>query len=211
MALPIDTIENILNGKGKVRFNGANAYNPYGSGYAASPHHKAYPNHILCSHAIGANELTLFGLPENQTQGATAINIAYMGDWFTFGKVPPAPAYVYSDGFAGCSFYLFRTMRNDIFAIHASRETGKVCDPTEYFGQMGCRLLWTWHSLDVLSVQQKLSGRFSAVLCCIDLHAAYCYALVLKGQIVEGVQEKTVIMDWRRYASRPSPPPPSKG
>ena len=209
MALPMAAIEQILTTKGRIKYDQTNVSHPYESGYAGSKHHKAYSNHVLCSSQVGVNELVLRGLPQG-TPGATAINIAYMGDWFTFGKIA-APAYIYSDGFAGCSFYLYRSPKGEIWGVHASRELGKVCDPTDYFGQMGFPLLWAWHSLDQLGTQQLLAGHFSAVLCCVDLDLAYCYALSLKGQTVESIQERTVIVSWRNYTSRPSPAPVSKG
>lgn len=208
MALPIDTIEKILTNKGFIRFSPGDYAMPYDSGLPDDRLNRAAANHWMCTSRIGVNDIALRAVDHNN-MSADAVNVAYVGDFFTFGRLR-GPGYIYSDGFAGCSFYLYRSPTGEAWGVHASRERGKVCDPTHFFNQRGFKLIWQWNSIGKLTDQQLLGGHFSAVLCCIDLDTVYAYALTMKGQQVAGIRDGSRIVSWTTFSRPPMTPPPSR-
>lgn len=168
---------------------------------------RGQPNYQLCESQIGVNDITLQALAM-PTSAADSLNVGYIGDFFTFGRMRP-PGFIYSDGFAGCSFYLYRGMDHEIYGVHASRERGKVRDPQQHFTQIGAKLLWQWNSLDQLSTSQLMAGNFGAVLCCVGREKIQAYALCMDKTRVASILASATIEDWQRHEQEHQTPPAS--
>ena len=62
-------------------------------------------------------------------------------------SVIDATRYMFSDGFAGCDFFLYRGASGAVTGVHASRELYKFRDPQPYFSRRGVfEPLWHWKS-----------------------------------------------------------------
>jgi hypothetical protein len=105
---------------------------------------------------------------------------------------------MYSDSFAGCEFYLYRGIAGAVTGVHASKESGKVIDPSDYFRRRGVATpIWRWQSQGKFSDANLLAGWFGAVFLVIDTDRIDCFALALKNQAVVSVVEHSTFTNWR--------------
>ena len=210
MALPLEQVEAILAGRGRILVDRSNEPVARSHDIRTSPEMYGQggdANYFVCRAVVGTGQLKFFTL-EGMGSVVNAISVAYFGDMFTIGKLK-APGYIHSDGFAGCSFYLYRGMDHELWGVHASREAGKVKDPEQYFTARGFKLLWQWNSFEKQSATQLNAGNFAAVLCCVDLEEIRCYAMSMQGDVVDAILDGTTINNWRRFERAHMTPPSS--
>jgi len=151
-----------------------------------------------CKATISGNAIKLTAVKSDDAS-ANTVNILYEGDKARFGWLE-RPGCIYSDGFSGCAFYLFRSAAGDqVFGVHASRQSGRLIDPIPAFRQAGYKLLWFWDSLGVQTDAQLLSGSFSAVFCYVNSHTIAAYAVRIKSRKIEAMLSRTFIPSYHRF------------
>jgi hypothetical protein len=194
MALPIATIDNILNNGGDIKFLRTTTSAGKSFGEKGDVAMRFWPSYWNCTATVNLTDITLRETAEGDPN-INAVNVEYEADWAHSGSLNP-PGYVYTDSMSGCCFYLFRGLMRDVHGVHASRQSGKLIDPTMYFTQRGAKLVYKWDSQGLLT--GAMQGSFGAVLCCVDQADLTAYAVALKGQKVVKVFERKVIADWMR-------------
>lgn len=195
MALPLAMVRYVLSQKGAViNFNSGphtSALNVKGA--KADLINKIMYNYYPCSTHLDFKGITFTGVPDSSPQ-ANAANVAYEADWATLGLVD-APGYIFTDSMSGCAFYLYRGFGDSVAGVHASRQSGKLMDPTPYFQARASKPLYVWDSLGKLT--GPMQGCFGAVLCCVDLDTIHIHVLALKGRSLQAVLERSKIDNWR--------------
>ena len=193
MALPAATIKRILQGGGELRFNKTSTGAPSHGNVKGDAKAKVWPQYFMAKSAIGQNDITLTQTGE-QDATANTVNVVYEADWANCGAIEP-PGYVYTDSMSGCVFFLFRGAIREVHGVHASRQSGRLIDPTAYFESRGGVLLHKWDSMGKLTGARQ--GAFGAVLCCVDDAVIDIFAVALRGRTVEELFEHVTISDWR--------------
>jgi hypothetical protein len=196
MPLQVEDVRAILNNNGYLRFrinNQRQAGHPNEGDYRMFVETLYYM--AVCQVNRLTNTITLTATNEDDTT-ANAVNVVYQDQSATIGTIM-APGYVYTDSMSGCSFYLYRGLVGDVHGVHASRASGRLVDPSDYFTQRGCSLLYKWDSRGLLA--GDLFGSFGAVLCCVDDYAVNAFAVALgrDGQVMRLFEHK-VIPGWNR-------------
>jgi hypothetical protein len=199
MALPFANVDTILTGNGTIRFRRPIPDRPADwGGVASSLIDHVGPNFYPCKATINVagNTIELRTVAEHDTT-ADAVNVVYEGAWARYGDLQ-SPGYMYSDSFSGCEFFLYPGFAGAVTGVHASKESGKVVDPSQYFKRRGEPLpLWHWQSQGTISTQNLMAGWFGAVFLVVDVNRIDCYALGMKNQQVMAVIEHTVLRNWQ--------------
>jgi hypothetical protein len=202
MVPSVDSIRTILNGRGTVKFGnptGLKQHSAAGEGVRQQPNvtpYRIWTGYFMCkltANTIG-NAIEMLAKPDDDKE-ANAVNVVYEADWAKIGDIM-APGFVYTDSMSGCVFYLYRGIVGDIHGVHASRQSAKLIDPTQYFTQRGGKELYKWDSLGLLT--GTLAGSFGAVLCCVDEAQIDIFAFALKAGAVAKVFETKTILNWRQ-------------
>lgn len=199
MALPAADVDTILNTGGMIRFLLPNPHRlPDRGGIPTELVNKVGPSFYPCNATINrpGNVIDLRATSSASEDG-DAVNVVYEGTWAKFGDLM-SPGYMYSDSFAGCEFFLYRGVCGAVTGVHASKESGKVIDPRDYFRRRGvANPIWHWQSVGKISDTNLMAGWFGAVFLVVDVDRIDCYALALKNQQVMAVIEHTQYTNWR--------------
>jgi hypothetical protein len=202
MVPTVASIQTILTGGGTVKFlNPTNLkdQNGPGEGVKQQPNvtpYRIWTGYIMCkltANTVG-NTIEMLAKPEDDKE-VNAVNVIYEADWAKIGDIM-APGFVYTDSMSGCVFYLYRGIVGDVHGVHASRQSGKLIDPTQYFIQRGGKELYKWDSQGLLI--GALQGGFGAVLCRVDEAQIDIFTFALKAGKVERVFSQDTIGNWRQ-------------
>jgi hypothetical protein len=202
MVPSVASISTILNGGGNVKFlnpTGLKEHSASGEGVKLQPNvtpYRVWTGYLMCKLTANTISNTIEMLAKaDDDKEANAVNVIYEGDWAKIGDIM-APGFVYTDSMSGCVFYLYRGIVGDLHGVHASRQSGKLIDPTQYFTQRGGKELYKWDSVGLLT--GPLAGSFGAVLCCVDEAQIDIFAFALKAGTVVRVFETKTILNWRQ-------------
>ena len=198
MALQRADVDTILTGNGTIKFIRPNpTREPDDGGIPGSYVDRVGSGYYPCKVSVNvpASNIELRTLPDDT--GMDGINVVYQGAFAKFGDIM-SPGYMYSDSFAGCEFFLYRGIAGAATGVHASKESGKVIDPTDYFRRRGVpNPIWHWQSQGKISDTNLMGGWFGAVFLVIDTDRIDCYALGIRNQKVMAVIEHKVFNNWR--------------
>jgi hypothetical protein len=200
MSAGLFAVDKIIQGHGSIEYSALGFVIPDTTTYEPLRH--GLPNvdarYQRCKAVISGNTIKLSAVKSDDAT-ANTVNILYEGDQARFGWLD-RPGYIYSDGFSGCAFYLFRSAAGDrIFGVHASRQSGRLIDPIPAFRQAGYKLLWFWDSLGAQTDAQLLSGSFSAVFCYVDSHTIAAYAIRIQNRRIEAMLSRNFIPSYNRF------------
>lgn len=160
---------------------------------------------------ISLNEVTT-GLVDGRA-------VCYEGQLAAYGVVG-SRSWLYSDGFSGCVWFIFRDANNRVHGVHASRSGGILEDPQDFYRQKGAKLLYVFDTASRMSTPTRL-GQLAVMLCYVGEAEITCWALARdRNEKVTEVLDERVIPNWHRYelsspptfqrTSVPPPTPPAK-
>ncbi|WP_281648669.1 hypothetical protein [Parendozoicomonas sp. Alg238-R29] len=192
MSINVETVRGILEGGGKVAFSNNQMSSTMCESVPIRPAaYGVYDNFRMAKAAIGDNIITMTGTKSND-RTANAIKIEYDDNYACCGSIG-APSFIYSDGFSGCEFHLYRGPLNYIHAVHASRASKKLADPTDYFTKRGGTRIYRWDSLGAIPDELLMKYCTGAVLAVVNRNQIDVFALAIKDQVVHSViQHDTV-------------------
>ncbi len=203
MPLPVADVENILYNKGFLKFSKTPAQiNPDSGGPLDADIQNRVDMYFFMarSEVNRADNTITLRATDARDPYADTVNAVYQDNFASVGRLLP-PGYVYTGNLSGCVFYLYRGLVGFVFGVHASRASGILADPSQYFIRRGASLLYKWDSLGKLT--GPLQGSFGAVLCCVDQADIEAFAVAYNpqtGQVRQVFDHKT-IQDWRRAIS----------
>ncbi|CAH0992475.1 hypothetical protein SIN8267_02601 [Sinobacterium norvegicum] len=180
MSINVRTVQQILTSGGVVKFNNNNLNPVFCSAVPKMPSPLGvFDQYRMARATFDNNAITMTGVEESDLQ-ANAINIVYEDNYATTGSVG-ASRLVYSDSFSGCVFYLYRGPMGYIHAVHASRASGNLADPSSYFAKRGGTEIHKWDSQGALSDEMLLKGWFGAVIAVVNHDQIDVFSVALKG------------------------------
>lgn len=196
--MPLQTadVEHILYNGGDLKFAKGGREPSWGGAGQGDGKSRVWMGFYMATTQVNrlASTITLTATGDDDPH-ADAVHAAYEDGWAKIGSIT-APGYVYTDSMSGCVFYLYRGALGEVHGVHASRASRKLIDPSQYFTQRGCSLLYKWDSLGKLV--GALQGCFGAVLCCVGDTGVEAFAVALSGTKVKRLLDHTTIDNWRR-------------
>jgi hypothetical protein len=180
MSICVQTVGQILNGQGTIKFNNNNLKPVFCQSVSKMPGPLGVvDNYRMARTTFDNNCISMIGT-EDGDQQANAINIVYQGNYATTGSIG-ASRLIYSDSFSGCVFYLYRGPMGYIHAVHASRASGNLADPSSYFTQRGGTEIFKWDSKGAIGDANLLKGWFGAVLAVVNHDKIDVFVVAMKG------------------------------
>lgn len=148
-----------------------------------------------------AHRITLHEITNGMADGRA---VCYEGQMATYGLIGSG-GWLYSDGFSGCVWFLFRDADHKVHGVHASRSHGVLEDPQDFYRRKGAKLLYVFDTAGRMTTAARM-GQFAVMLCHVGKAEITCWALARDAQDrVTEVLDERVIPNWHRY-ELPTPP-----